>query len=243
MSTWIKVLLGAALGFGGGFAAGYFYHKKASEVEIEEEIQTVKEEDLEGSKVTDVEKEGAANAALPFSSLQDLPEDPDKARLALQGKKSYLQADMESKMAYAKVWDTVNGYSSKENADNMPIEEDVEEGLDEEFLEMIEKEEVEPGQVEPPHVISLAEFYNERPEYDKITIEYYEPDDTFLDERDEVIADINAYVGDIDVKKLFKEESPDGDPDSRFVRNERYGSDYEIIRYHRSYNETTGGRI
>ena len=59
------------------------------------------------------------------------------------------------------------------------------------------------------------------------------------DEREEIIGDITSYVG-LNAGNLFKDNGPQDDPDIRFVRNEKYGSDYEIIRHHRSYKETMG---
>lgn len=253
MKWWIKLLLGISGGFGAGFAAGFLFHKKLNDVQIEEvteeemallEAQATKEQKLEPKS------EAVLSSKAEVESLQDLPEDPDKMRINLQGKVSYIQADQEAKEKYANIWTAIKKYSDEENADDLPVpkheeEEDddlsdnVEEGFDEEFLEVIEKEQVEPGQIDPPHPISLSEFYNERSEYDKITIDWYEPF-TFVDEREEIIADLTSYVGDIDIRKLFGSNGPNEDPDIRFVRNEQYGTDYEIIKHHRTWQETTG---
>jgi hypothetical protein len=237
MKPWIKLLIGVASGFAGGFAAGFFCHKKMNDIQFEEidesEMQAI-EETLKNGK-----EEGKSDEDLPFLSAIEKadPQNTDELRNAMQGKVNYSKADEEAKERFKPTWETVRGYSDEENADSLPI--DPEEGLDEEFLEMIEQEEVEPGQMEPPHVISLGEFYNERPEYDKITIDWYEPDNVYLDENEEIIGDISSYVG-LNASALFKESGPQDDPDIRFVRNEQYGSDYEIIRHHRSYRETMG---
>lgn len=61
----------------------------------------------------------------------------------------------------------------------------------------------------------------------------------YLDENEEIIADIQSYVG-LNAATLFAKNGPQDDPDIRFVRNEQYGSDYEIVRHHRSYRETLG---
>ena len=249
MKFWIKVALGVIAGFAGGFTTGFLVHKKMNDVEFEE----IEKEEMALLEQQATEQKAAASEAVSSSlarveSVQDLPSDPDKMRMTLQGKVSYVQADMEAKERYSKIWNTVKEYSNEENADELPIQReeddddisDMEEGLDEEFLEMLEEEQVEPGQVMPPHVITLAEFYNERSEYDKVTINWYEPD-VFLDEREDVIADLKTYVGNIDIHKLFATNGPDEDPDIRFVRNEQYGTDYEIVRHHRTWTETIGG--
>ena len=249
MKFWIKVALGVIAGFAGGFTTGFLVHKKMNDVEFEEiekEEMALLEQQATEQKAT--ASEAVSSSLARVESVQDLPSDPDKMRMTLQGKVSYVQADMEAKERYSKIWNTVKEYSNEENADELPIQReeddddisDMEEGLDEEFLEMLEEEQVEPGQVMPPHVITLAEFYNERSEYDKVTINWYEPD-VFLDEREDVIADLKTYVGNIDIHKLFATNGPDEDPDIRFVRNEQYGTDYEIVRHHRTWTETIGG--
>lgn len=249
MKLWVKILLGTVTGFAGGFASGFFFHKKLNDVEFEEidkEEMALLEKQVEAQKGT--VSEAVSSSLARVESVQDLPDDPDKMRLSLQGKVSYIKADHDAKDKYSKIWGTVREYSDEENANELPIQRDneeeadisdMEEGFDDEFLEMIENEQVEPGQVEPPHKIELWEFYNERSEYDKITIDWYEPD-TFVDEKEEIIADLKTYIGDIDIHKLFERVDEYDDPDIRFVRNEQYGTDYEIVRHHRSWKETTG---
>lgn len=236
MKPWIKILIGVVSGFAGGFAAGFFCHKKMNDIQFEEIDEAEMEAIEDGLKK---ENKGGADVVPPFFHALDKadPQDTDELRNAMQGKVKYIKADGETQERFHRTWETVRGYSDEENADNLPV--DPEDGLDEEFLEMIEKEEVEPGQMEPPHVISLSEFYNERPEYDKITIDWYEPDNVYLDENEEIIGDIQSYLG-MNAAGLFKDIGPQDDPDIRFVRNEQYGSDYEVIRHHRSYRETMG---
>lgn len=237
MKPWIKILIGVVSGFAGGFATGFLFHKKLNDiqfVEIDEEEMKKIEEDLNKDKE---ETKAPQSIVEKYKSVQDLPENEDELRNALQGKVSYIKADQEAKAKFKETWETIKDYSDEDNADSLPV--DLEENMDEEFLEMIEEEEVEPGQVEPPHAISLSEFYNERPEYDKITIEWYEEDDVYLDENEEIIADISSYVG-LNAGKLFKDNGPDEDPDVRFVRNESYGSDYEIVRHHSAYSDISG---
>ena len=235
MKLWMKLALAGIVGFGGGFVAGFFSHKKMNDIQIEE---ITEEEMAELQRSVEVHNEKPSNSI----SDDQLPEDPDKVRLTLQGKKSYLEADAEAKKANLEVWNTIKRYSDEDNANELPIES-MESEFDKDFLEDIKNEDVYGESVSTlPYPIDLPEFYNERNEYDKITIEWYEPDDTFIDEKEEVIGDIKAYIGDIDPKTLFSEsDNINEDPDIRFVRNEQYGTDYEIVRHHRSYHEMTGG--
>ena len=253
MKPWIKILIGVVAGFAGGFASGFFAHKKMNDIQFEEvseeEMQEIentisntteslKEKVDKAFSVTDISKE----------AMNEASSNPEKMKNVLQGKTPYIQADKDQKMAYEKLWKATKNYSDEENANQLPTDsaegEDAdssEEGFDQEFIEMLEEEGKGDRYVEPPHVISLSEFYNERPEFDKITIDYFEPDKVWLDEKEEIIGDIVSYVGMNDIPSLFEENTPEDDPDVRFIRNEQYGTDYEIIRHHRSYMETTGG--
>lgn len=232
MKPWVKILLGVVIGFGGGFAAGFYTHKKLNDVQFEE----VDEIEMAAIEKKVQEKE----AAKPLTD-EDLSGDPDKLRLQLQGKKSFLEADREAKEKYSEIWNTVKGYSNEENANEIPVVENMEEGFDENFIQeaMDEEQETDISKVKPPYPIDLAMFYNERNEYDKITIDWYEPN-TFMDEREEPIADIRSYIGEINIQDLFRETDANDDPDIRFVRNEEYNTDYEIVRHHRTWEETTG---
>lgn len=238
MKPWIKILISVVSGFAGGFAAGFLCHKKMNDIQFEE----IDEEEMQAIEENLKEKKKGGPDVVPpfFPAVENVdPQNTDELRNAMQGKVKYSKLDEEAKTRFSDTWETVKGYSDEDNADSLPI--DPEDGLDEDFLEMIEKEEVEPGQMEPPHLITLSEFYNERPEYDKITIDWYEEDNTYLDENEEIIADIQSYVG-TNAAALFGQKTGDqDDPDIRFVRNEQYGSDYEIIRHHISWRQAVMG--
>lgn len=255
MNIWFKVGLGALVGFAGGVATGYFIHKKINDVEFEEistEEMALLEKQAEGQQRTEPKEpvsEAVMSSKARVESVQDLPSDQDKMRLALQGKTSYLKADQEAKERYAKIWGTVHDYSDEDNANELPVplgedteETDPDNEFDEGFLKDISQE-IDDGSEgfspNEPYEIDLPDFYDESNGYDKITIGWYEPM-VFVDENEEIIADISTYIGDIDINKLFIGTDFSDDPDCRFVRNEGYSTDYEIIRHHRTWTETTG---
>lgn len=91
-----------------------------------------------------------------------------------------------------------------------------------------------------PYVISLEEFEEENHHFDKITISYYDIDDTLADEREEIITDVEVVIGE-DALGRFGDMS--GDPNIVFVRNERLGADYEICLMSDSYAESVLGII
>lgn len=90
---------------------------------------------------------------------------------------------------------------------------------------------------EIPYIITLNEFSDEKLHFDKITLTYYEDDDTLADEQEEVIPDPVSVVGE---EALFA--FGDGvDPDIVYVRNHKLGSDYEVVRVRESYAESVLG--
>ena len=243
MKVWIKVLLGIMAGFGGGFAAGFLTHKKLNDIQFEEVTQEEMDQLLEipedvrklaEAKMKKILSEGTAKE-------KELPTDPDKLRNTLQGKTTYIQMDSDQKKKYSEIWNTVKDYSNEENANELPFEDEMDEDFLNELENDIEEEEDTELKNEKPHVITLHEFYEEHREYDKITIDWYEEDDIVLDEREEIVPDPKSYVG-MSMKELFNDmPNPDGDPDAMFVRNDKYGTDYEVVRHHSAYNQIVGG--
>lgn len=78
-----------------------------------------------------------------------------------------------------------------------------------------------------PYLITEEEFYNGDQNFDKRTIYYYEGDDTLCDEGEEVM-DIDTFVGGESLEVIDRVV---------YVRNERYGVDYEIIKMEGAYAE------
>lgn len=259
----IKVLIGVA-GFAGGFASGFLVHKKMNEVKFEEiteeEMAEIEQREATENDISAAPKENTDSSLVSddLGAAQELPEKEDDIRNALQGKTPYIQADAETKTAYEKMWKATENYSSKENADKYPVwnwtpgaekdtddeaeyESPTEEDFDEDFLEQLEQEAAEAGNnfVDPPHQIDLISFYNDHPEWDSVTIKWYMDDNTWIDEKDEKIPDIQSYTG-IGVRNPFDESPIDDDPDVRFWANPRYQTNYEFIRHHRSWAETVG---
>jgi hypothetical protein len=92
---------------------------------------------------------------------------------------------------------------------------------------------------EPPHVISIDSFSDDMQHFDKLTLHYYEVDETLVDEREELISNVEDLIGD-ECLDCFGQDS--NDPDIVYVRNERLASDFEIIRLPQSYQETVIGK-
>lgn len=86
-------------------------------------------------------------------------------------------------------------------------------------------------------VITFEEFSNEEPNFEKLTLTYYEEDDVLTDERDGVIPEPTNIVG----VRAFESFGKGAEPDVVYVRNNRNSSDFEIIRNHGSFSEIVLG--
>ena len=95
------------------------------------------------------------------------------------------------------------------------------------------------GAVTPdtPYVILTEEFNEGNPEYDKVSLAYYEEDDTLTDDNEEIIPNPEDIIG--YALSCFGQDS--NDPDIVYVRNEKLGIDYEVCRIPKSYQATVLG--
>ncbi len=92
----------------------------------------------------------------------------------------------------------------------------------------------EPGTREP-HIISKDSFRDDETELQqKVSITYYDGDDTLVDERDVPMRDLAPTVGE-DFWEHFGELSEDAEV--LYIRNRRLQIDFEITRDPRSYAE------
>lgn len=93
-------------------------------------------------------------------------------------------------------------------------------------------------QMKSPFIISYEQFDREMPHFSKISVVYYEADNTFAyEENDEIIDDPRTILG--DGHEYFGCNIDD--PDVVYIRNYMYGSDYELTRFTGSYSESILG--
>lgn len=90
-----------------------------------------------------------------------------------------------------------------------------------------------------PYLISIDEFMEDEQTYDKITLTYFEDDDTLIEEKDEqLVPDVDNTVGEDNLTKFGLNPK---DRDTIHVRNERLECDFEITRDTRAYTEVILG--
>lgn len=78
-----------------------------------------------------------------------------------------------------------------------------------------------------PYVISRLEFEDNEAGYDQISLTYYDGDDTLCDDKDSRIPDIDRVIGQRNLE-YFGHASDD--ERVVYVRNEKFGTDYEIFK-------------
>lgn len=89
-----------------------------------------------------------------------------------------------------------------------------------------------------PYVISYEEFREGAEEFNQVTMTYYEPDGVLTDDRDDVVEDEDAMVGD---ENLTKFGVGSQDHNIVYVRNERLELDMCIEKSRNSYATHVAG--
>jgi len=88
-----------------------------------------------------------------------------------------------------------------------------------------------------PYVISVAEFQNDEEDYDKITVRYFEDDETLVGEMRKDPLPIES-AGAVNLTRFGVGSD---DPNILYIRNEKLEIDFEVIRDDGSYTESVLG--
>lgn len=115
-----------------------------------------------------------------------------------------------------------------------------EEELRASFVKDEPEEEAEQFERDPdgPYVISVDTFMDDDA-FEKLTISYYEDDDTLADDQDRIIPDIEQTIGRKNLDRFG-----DSDPADKYivyVRNERKRVDYEVAHEESAYSRVVLG--
>lgn len=218
MNNTIKNVLIFVVGAGIGSAATYKILRDKYALIAQEEIDSVKENFAK--RFNDEADEYV------LQLYNDMYKEVKETIEEEEAEKTIADEEPKKNLVYRRTLGRVD-YSKIDPAENMSPPED-EPGV-EAYAEYDDQE---------PYVISIDEFGEEMVHFDKLTIYYYEEDDTLADEQEEIIDDPNAIVGDESLTR-FGDKSDDSD--IVYVRNERISVDYEVIRLHKSYQESVLG--
>ena len=229
----IVVALTAGLCVGGG--VGYLLAERKIRSEAEKEIAGVK--DL----YKRLRAEDAAQAredweSTPVDEAEDRDEDSDEgfeeAALRISEENGYASPD--------ELWEARHQDPNYlPPTDPEPGGDDVEEdiGKEDEDVRKIRvfnpNRDVDPNDVtqwerDPnrPYVITEAEYRIDRPEFEKLSLNYYKGDEVLTEANDSYIPDVDGTAGEDNLNNYFGLAS--GDERLLHVRNERVGADFEI---------------
>lgn len=108
----------------------------------------------------------------------------------------------------------------------------------EEEIEAVDIPKLVDAPINPEHAYQITpeEFAGGFGHHDKVSLQYYYEDDTLIDEREQVLENVDLCVGD-----CLSEFSEDLETNTIWVRNERLGVDYEIDRINASFLEAVMG--
>lgn len=91
-----------------------------------------------------------------------------------------------------------------------------------------------------PYVVSAEEFSEEKTHYDKITLTYFSEDNTLIDDREEIIPNIDELIGPEAVMNFGNQSD---DPNVVYIRNNKRNADFEVVLDERSYTEVVLGFV
>ena len=237
MKKAIGYILAGLVGFAAGGVAGWLGRKKMCEVKFEVEDIQVADEEMTPEETAESAKE-KIDKLFQFSTKQT------EADISIAP-----EVDTQ-KEQYFKKWkaeEAIQKYDTrtKEDPEDPVVVEDLEEGMDPDFIGEIEEEaerrknlpDIEPASMEDwNHWEGIQDG-----DYDCETIYWFEGDGVLADENGDAIDNPGKYVG-FDVVKKFHEIDADttGDPDIRVVYNHKKGAIFQIIRRKGSFTRMRG---
>lgn len=194
-----------------GAVGGYFVARKVGAKELEEEINSVKQEFEYNRKAKDYSNDVAEK---PAEEYNDIP----------------VKSNQKKEKEYVDYTKYVSATSPEEMVEQMAA--DVKRSKMASFT----------TSSLDTHVVTREEFEANEEEYDKISLTYFEGDETVVDMHNDIFEDAQEYIGE-DFPNHFDDGVIDKayDTDVVYVKNERLEIYYEILRDERSFKEVSQG--
>lgn len=225
----------------GGLVANYLLNGKYEAI-VEQEIRDIHEV-RNRKQLEQMKKDALVDEA--FKRIKDLDEEG-------------MDESLPKKSSYEEVLNKENYSDRKDHfAYNKPTLEEMKRGkikipvIQEEEADVIEedyheeediyinREDFEPvDRTKEPYIIHVTEFYEDMPEFDKLSLMYYTEDGVLADENSEYIPTPTDIVG-LEALSSFGVDSEDAN--IVYVRNEPISSDLEVIKVEGSYSELVVG--
>lgn len=102
------------------------------------------------------------------------------------------------------------------------------------------EEEMKNRRPDRPYVISYDEFFENEPEFEEMSLTYFEGDDVLVDDRDQHIDDTEGLVGNANLLRFGHGSK---DKNVVYIRNERLQLNIEVMHSHGKFTETVLGFI
>ncbi len=132
--------------------------------------------------------------------------------------------------------DPLEGYSDEE-LDELDEVVESDSGDPDERTSRIDPDPEIESEPQTPFIITYEQFVMERETYRKITMQWFDGDQTLVDENDVPVPERQELVGSAFIGE-FRRPRPEEDQNVVHVRNNRISADFEIVWDGRSYGET-----
>lgn len=238
----VKLIIGTGSGILIGGFVGYVVTQRVLsakyESKLDEEVARIK-------AFYQSKRKDAAIEEFEFKSTREeyTPEEIDElSEEELEVYREELQRDLVSKGRNSKIVQKL-GYSETPDASEvrpdvedrkMTIDEEQEIDEDDELLQEMRLARTNTS----PFVITIDEFMEDDPEYEKVSVTYFDGDQILSDSQDKVIPEVEEIIGHDALTKfgLFSK-----DKNIVYVRNERIKTDFEVALDQRSFTEAIAG--
>lgn len=220
MNTGAKISLAFVGGVSVGGAIGYFVTNKV----LHEKYEAIANEEIESVKET-------------YKLLRKEDEYSDPAKIV---ESLGYNTESDDDDFIEEETDDVPLFDEDETEESEIVEEEIVNIFDNQeiYNELPEEEIVKEEELEEIHIISEHKFFNDDDEYEKITITYFQGDDTLCDEREVIIPDIDKVVG---RKNLSKFGYQSNNEKVVYIRNTWVETDFEVVLDPRRYRDVVIG--
>jgi hypothetical protein len=210
----VQLALVSVVGLAAGSFGGYTVAVKRLETKYEDISQ---QEIAEAKEFYSRLNEARNKPATPSEAVSQLIPESELLEDAVEAIQQYAPEPMERDFAQTTLTEVREEVLVKSNLFKT-IEEN--NGFDME-LELAKRD------TSKPYLINEEEWQAAEPGYDQITLTYYEGDNVLAAEDDSVIDNLDQVVGE---ENLSRFGDGTGDENTMFIRNEKFKSDYEVVR-------------
>lgn len=222
MNSTIKMLVTFVTGLGVGVLGTYLVVNTRNQKLLDETMKSAKEfvriREEHQDKLCN-ECEFKRKYETQESSLQDIMNEAVKAMIETD---------------YTSYYDNSEDESTREQLEKLSdvIRDD---DFDKHFAERESPQDDTPDDSEEAIYVIPEETFFEDPDYAKISLTYYTADKTLANMQDDIVTDVDKFVG--DCLMIFDHS----EQDVVYIRNEKLEIDFEVTRDSRSYKEVAAG--